>query len=459
MKKNPLSNMILNKIFLLAQKISIQPTSIKNNHTSLVHKNNLNNPFFIDDIRLIHSNLELKKVLETILLLCIKNTRAKRSYFVLNKNDRLILAAEITQAKNQSEPVFEYHTDESEFKSPSEIHHNLIQDVLSQKDVKLYNQSIFCLPIRSANDIVGILFIENDPYLGNLNVEKIQTLSKHICTSLNNAISFNEINNKNEQLNNELIERNELILHAGRLSAIGVLSKGIINEINQALSIIRLTSDELLMFFEQKEQDLMVVRSIKKIKPETDRAAMILDELSQYSSSEQYHTNNIKAIVQTSIRYFKHQLKTNNILLTFDCQEDLPEKQIDSKKFVQIITNLLSNSVHSLNEKMAIMNQTFQKEIIIKLYENIEIASIILSIDDNGLGMNAEQIEKCMEPFYTTKAKDEGTGLGLFIVRRLLSKLDMRIEVDSIEGKGSCFKIFIPLSNGDSFVNKLIKGN
>lgn len=443
-------NKILNKFFLFVKIINnINIKSYRNRSQCSTHQDSITiskQSHFISDIREIHSNLELEKVLESILKLCIEITCAKHSYFLLNKNDRLILAAEIYKANNDADPIFEYHSDDHEYKSPSESHHALIEEILSQKDVKSKTETTFYLPILFSDEISGILFIEDVQSWVDLSIDRIKNLSNHISASINNAILYSKMINKKEQLDNELIERNELILHAGRLSAIGELSKGIINEINQALSIIRLTSDEFSMYFENKEQDAMTIRSIKKIKPETDRAAMILNELSQYTSSEQSLTKDLEAIVQTSIRYFKHQLKTNNILLTFDSQEDLPEIPMDSKKIVQIIVNLFSNAVHSMNQKAKKMDHTFHKEMCVKLYEDKKNERIILKIEDNGLGMNNEQLQKCMEPFYTTKEKDEGTGLGLFIVRRLLSQLSMKIEVDSVYGESCCFTIFIPVN-------------
>lgn len=428
-----------------------QPHPVKNNQDSF---------FVLQSIRLIHSNIELKQTLETILKFCIEITGAERSFYTLYKNEQLLLAAEITQENRQSKPVFDYYPESPQFKESSEIYRSLIQAILAHKDknsthikttcekiLKQSNssQSIFCHPVRTTEGLIGMLFIESKQPSNDNYGEQISKISKHIDISLQNATSFEDISKKNHHVNHILHDRNEQLLHAGRLSAIGELSKGIVNEINQALTIIRLSADELLDYFEEKDQVSMEVGALKDIAPETERAANIINELSQYSIPRINQTTNLGESIQNSLSYFKYQFKSNNIKVTFDFQDNLPDIPIDSNKFEQIMINIVSNAIYSLNKKSELLETTFQKEIILKIFKDQHADNMILKITDNGLGMDAETLQKCMSAFYTTKEKEDGTGLGLYIVRRLLTEFNMNIEVDSIEGQECTFTIDIPV--------------
>ncbi|MCP4347333.1 MAG: hypothetical protein GY795_17645, partial [Desulfobacterales bacterium] len=59
-------------------------------------------------------------------------------------------------------------------------------------------------------------------------------------------------------------------------------------------------------------------------------------------------------------------------------------------------------------------------------------------------GMEKETRDRCLDPFYTTKDIGEGTGLGLYIISRILKEYKMTMEIDSIEGQGTVFRIFMP---------------
>jgi len=422
--------------------------------------NNQDSFSVMQSIRLIHSNIELKQTLEILLKLCIEITGAERSYFTLFKNKQLLLAAEIKQKNRRSESVYEYYPTYPQFKESSEIYRSLIQEILAQKDDKILKQSnspqsIFCHPVRSTEGLIGILFIESNQLSDDNYGDQISTISKHIDISLQNACSFEKILKKNNHFKHILHDRNEQLLHAGRLSAIGELSKGIVNEINQALTIIRLSADDLLEYFEDKDHVSMELGALKDIAPETERAADIINELSLYSRPRSKKKTNLGESIQNTLSYFKYQFKSNKIKVTFDTQDNLPDIPIDSNKFEQVMINILSNAIYSLNKKSELLKSAFQKEIILKIFQDQNSENMILKITDNGLGMDAETLQQCMSAFYTTKEQDDGTGLGLFIVRRLLSEFDMNIEVDSIEGQECTFTIYIPM--GEPYAN--IKNN
>ena len=95
--------------------------------------------------------------------------------------------------------------------------------------------------------------------------------------------------------------------------------------------------------------------------------------------------------------------------------------------------NLLNNAIHAVEQNGSI---------ILSMCEVND--NIIFEIKDNGFGIPKENLGKIFDPFFTTKSFDEGTGLGLFVVHKLLTNLKGEIEVKSILSKGTSFIIKLP---------------
>jgi len=103
----------------------------------------------------------------------------------------------------------------------------------------------------------------------------------------------------------------------------------------------------------------------------------------------------------------------------------------------QILTNLLNNAVQAFDKenswvKLNVTQGDSWKE------------HVIIEFSDNGCGMDQETLTKIFNPFFTSKAPGNGTGLGLYICQDLVEDLDGRIEVQSEPGRGSVFKVVLP---------------
>ena len=99
--------------------------------------------------------------------------------------------------------------------------------------------------------------------------------------------------------------------------------------------------------------------------------------------------------------------------------------------------NLLNNAVHALKERGSIT---------LSLHETDKY--ILLEIKDNGMGIPKENMGNIFDPFFTTKSFDEGTGLGLFVVHKIISDLNGKVEVESHLGKGTAFTLTLPKEFG-----------
>jgi len=143
-----------------------------------------------------------------------------------------------------------------------------------------------------------------------------------------------------------------------------------------------------------------------------------------------------------STSYFKKTVKLafNEIKFQTTIQWDLNELDLiysSEGRLGQAFLNLLMNAAHSIRQDGLITLSTRMKQ-----EDDQKIA--IIEISDNGHGIAEKDLPFIFEPFYTTKEKGKGTGLGLHMVDNVVNNHSGKIEVNSTLGEGTCFRILLP---------------
>ncbi|WP_151733532.1 response regulator [Paenibacillus tengchongensis] len=149
-------------------------------------------------------------------------------------------------------------------------------------------------------------------------------------------------------------------------------------------------------------------------------------------------------------RHFEQQAKKKHIRFDVHCDSRLPEALVsDGHRIQQVMNNLLSNALKFTPEHGSV-----------SLFIRTEGEEIVFSVSDTGIGIAGSKLESIFEAFQqadgTTSRKYGGTGLGLTICRELASMLGGRIEVDSAEGKGSTFSLFLPAEPAEADIQALV---
>jgi signal transduction histidine kinase len=130
----------------------------------------------------------------------------------------------------------------------------------------------------------------------------------------------------------------------------------------------------------------------------------------------------------------------NNKIVIEKNYAKLPYVECYPGKLNQVFLNLISNAIYAVKQKF---QENDGGKLIIKT-EEVE-NNVVISINDNGIGMSTETKNKLFEPFFTTKPVGEGTGLGLSITYNTIKKHNGIVTVDSTLGEGTTFKITIPI--------------
>ncbi|MEN8256395.1 MAG: ATP-binding protein [Thermodesulfobacteriota bacterium] len=248
----------------------------------------------------------------------------------------------------------------------------------------------------------------------------------------------------------EIEEKQTQMIHAGRLSALGEMATGIAHELNQPLYIIRLAADCLRDYFKRNAAEAIEATDVDKIISQVERSTTIINSMRSFGRAEtgEMRPVNIAKPLNLALSFFHQQFRKNNLVLREEIDGDLPQVQANAQKFEQIVINFLSNARYAVTKQLEKENGEYTPEVLIRLYQDEKDDRLIFEVEDNGTGMNTDELDRCLEPFFTSKEVGQGTGLGLSIVHGLVNEMGMELVVGSTEGKGSIFRIFmIPADN------------
>ena len=226
------------------------------------------------------------------------------------------------------------------------------------------------------------------------------------------------------------------LLQNSKMAAVGQLAAGMAHQIKNPLGVIR-TQSYLLR--RGKSEDGYVTKSLDYIDDSVKQAASIIDNVMNFwrMSDDKINEIRVKDFLESLKELQRSSLKRKDAELTISCGEDLTLLSYP-ESLKHIFHNLISNAIDAIGEGGKV-------EIDVKDDEQ----AIIVKVRDNGCGIKEEDMANLYNPFFTTKEPGEGTGLGMFVIYSEVEKIGGTIEVESEEGKGTCFTIVIPKERAD----------
>ncbi|MDR9501334.1 MAG: response regulator [Desulfurivibrionaceae bacterium] len=265
-----------------------------------------------------------------------------------------------------------------------------------------------------------------------------------------------------EEMDTELSVKQAQLTQAGRLTVIGEMAKGMAHEINLPMSLISLGADEIHQHFCKTQPDSPYNQTAKEISGQVVKVMRLLEDMRLFStlSREKISDINLYWTINSALTFFREQFRAHLIQLHEETSEGVPSISTDNQKAEQILVTLLANARYAVMQKAAEIKK-FPMQVWVRLYKeelNEEIkrkikapasqegltAVLILEVEDNGIGMSEETRQHCTDPFFTTKPRGEGTGLGLSVSKSLIQELGFHLEIESTLGEGSLFRLTIP---------------
>lgn len=234
-----------------------------------------------------------------------------------------------------------------------------------------------------------------------------------------------------EKRANERLKLEEKLRQAEHLSAIGEMTAGVSHEIRNPLGIIK-SSAQLLKNKMTKLNENSTIPDI--IVEESARLDEIITDFLEFAKPQipDLHPCSVKDIIEKTLALFDPQIKEENITIKKKFKDHLPMVLADSAMLHQALLNILINAFQAMEDKRAITIKT-----------GFHAGDIIINIIDSGKGVPEDVIKKIWTPFFTTKNK--GTGLGLGIVKNIIEAHQGTITITNEPEAGANVEISIPV--------------
>jgi two-component system, NtrC family, sensor kinase len=239
-------------------------------------------------------------------------------------------------------------------------------------------------------------------------------------------------------MSKELQNREEQIIQSKKLASIGILTAGVAHELGNPLNNISMIAQTYIDLYDKlNEEDR--VGFMKMVEEEAERIKDIVQNLLDFSKpkKENLKTTDINSVLHKSLKLVQNMIHISNIGIQMNLQDGLPPLFIDENRILEVIVNLITNSIHATppGGKLTLETRLKEKE------GNVEILVI-----DTGKGIPAEVLPNLFDPFFSTKGTS-GTGLGLFVSYGIIKNHGGSINVDSQVGVGTTFTIRLPINN------------
>jgi len=240
-----------------------------------------------------------------------------------------------------------------------------------------------------------------------------------------------------------------------KMESIGLLAGGIAHDFNNILTAITGYSDLLARRLGEAHP---LHRIAKNILEASGRAENLIRQLLGFSRKQMIKPKVIN--INDEIRDLNKMLSRlvqESISFEMNLSEGLKNIVADPVQIQQILVNLVVNAVHAIKDdrgrkkeyfiRITTREENLRDKFIDRHTDNRTGEQLLISVEDNGIGMDEETVQKIFDPFFSTKEEGMGTGLGLATVYGIVKQNNAYIHVDSSPGEGTIFKIYWPTTS------------
>lgn len=227
------------------------------------------------------------------------------------------------------------------------------------------------------------------------------------------------------------------LVQAAKLAAVGEMAAGIAHELNNPLTTVAGFTELAL---EEIPANQPIRADLELVLRETKRARSVVRRLLDFArQSESIRTrSDLNEIIADVLALTHHLMRTGGVVVHTEFAKDLPWVSVDRNQVKQVILNLIHNALHAMPAGGDLHISTARQS-----RDKRNWATIV--IRDTGVGVAPENIDRLFEPFFTTRSKEGGTGLGLSVSYGIVVDHGGDIDVKSKVGEGSTFTIWLPI--------------
>jgi signal transduction histidine kinase len=322
-------------------------------------------------------------------------------------------------------------------------------------------RSILCLPIRTRERVVGVVQVLNrrgGPFTDE-DQQLLEALASMGAVAIENARLYENLEENVQQRTAELMqtlaelrETQAQLVQSEKMAALGDLVAGVAHEINTPLGAVASNTDLVARAMNKAKDALADPAQMDKAINFLDRGAAMVDvsreacrrineivrSLRNFARLDEAQRKpaDLHEGLDSTLTLAGHLMK-NRITVQRDYGQ-LPAVYCYANQLNQVFLNILVNAAQSIDGPGAITVRT-------RCAPEGADGSVVVEISDSGCGIPPEAMQKIFNPGFTTKGVGVGTGLGLAICYRIVANHQGKIEVDSEVGKGTTFRIILPV--------------
>jgi PAS domain S-box-containing protein len=413
-------------------------TELKQNQEVIANLNEkLNEKILTQTRELIESNLKLKKNIEELKYAKhqLKEREAKLNSIFNAAVEGIItydLSDTIVSANAAVETIFGYRPEELVGCSISKLMPSLLSVMNGcglPRAIKCTGQIHEVEGIHKNGSVVPL----------DLSVAEFSIDNMHYFANIVRDVSLRK--HREQQDKKHLDE----LAHVTRLGLMGEMASGIAHEVNQPLAAISsYTQVSLSLINTENPDQVKLTEILSKTQEQALRAGKIIHRMREFVKyhAKQRSIVDVNALIHDAVCLCTSELKQNDIRLIFELEHNLPPVAVDQIQIEQVLINLLRNSIDALKNLPAKQQRQVSIQSRLTLNDCIQVR-----VKDNGPGLDKEQQQKILTPFYTTKA--DGMGMGLSITRSLVEAHDGTLHFNSEPGKGTTFYFTLPIEKED----------
>jgi signal transduction histidine kinase len=263
---------------------------------------------------------------------------------------------------------------------------------------------------------------------------------------------------ENAQFYDEIKRTQESLFQAEKLATIGTMADGLSHQINNrfhALSLISGDSLDVIKTYDFSQcseptkqifNDLK--NSLERIQANVLQGGEVVKGLLKYSRPGQggFEKIDLRDVLKGAVEMVGYKIKLKEIDLVMNIPPESSHFHGNIIQLQEVFFNLIDNAYDAIKERQMMMKEDGYKGKI-EISTMADGTSLHINVKDNGIGVDQEDKKKLFTPFFTTKATaKKGTGLGLYVIEKIIASHNGQIRMDSVYQSGTCFTISLPIT-------------
>jgi len=262
---------------------------------------------------------------------------------------------------------------------------------------------------------------------------------------------------ENAQFYEEIRKTQESLFQAEKMATIGTMADGLSHQINNrfhALSLIAGDSLDVIKTYdcsqcseETKQIFNDLKNSLERIQVNVLQGGEVVKGLLKYSRPGQggFERVSFKEVLDGAVEMVSYKIKLREIDLVRDIPSNLPYLNANIVQLQEVFFNLIDNAYDAIKERQTFLSENGYRGRI-EISAMTDQTYIHINVQDNGIGIRKEDVKKLFTPFFTTKATSrKGTGLGLYVIEKIIASHNGQLKIDSVYQSGTCFTVTLPV--------------